>query len=370
LDNHDRSNAPSTPNQTPDRRKVGPELSLLRATALASAGRLEMAVVLMCELSEDFPDDVGVCRALAGMQIHAGLTQDAAVTLRRLSEMSPSDHGVRRMLSDLLAETDPDAALEALGPIDASNRRRAARLCLRAERLAEAEKYYDELLAALDRADRFDAEARLEAAQVAELLGEHDRAIDRLTVVARSTQSPYAAAATAWLAIGRLHLNAGHIPDAGRAFHRAGRLAPDRAEAWAGLITTAQLAERPGLKQKADARLRALAERPERRKQLAAMHCHAVGAPGAKAPEAAARSPLQRMLADAANVMSKTAEKFPGRADVHFHRAVCDVARGETADAAQWLDQALRINPKYAAAQALSLRLGEKDIDWNFAEAA
>ncbi|MEM7627013.1 MAG: tetratricopeptide repeat protein [Planctomycetota bacterium] len=368
LDDHDR-NGPLPDAATGDA-KSGPELSLLRATALASAGRIEMAVNLMQALAEEFPDDAGVCRALAGMQVHDGRTQDAIATLTRLCELEPTDTGARRMLSDLLAESDPDAALEALGKIDATNRRRAARLCLRADRLAEAEKHYDELLAALDREDQLDAEARLEAAEVAELLGEHDLAIDRLYAVAHSPLSLATTRASAWRSIGRLQLNTGRTGEAGRAYFRATRQNPGDAEAWAGLVTCAHHAGRKGLTRKADARLRSLTERAERRQQLAAVHAHTVGAPGQLAPEAAARSPLQRMLLDASNVMAQTAAKFPERADVHFHRAVCDAARGETADAGRWLDAALRINPKYAAAQAMSDRLGGDAIDWDFAKSA
>lgn len=367
LDDHDRSGSLS--GFSMDHAKPGPELSLLRATALASAGRVELAVNLMQTLAEEFPDDAGVCRALAGMQVHDGRTQDAIVTLTQLRRLEPNDLGTRRLLSDLLADSDPDAAFEALGKIDATNRRRAARLCRKADRLAEAEKHYEELLAALDRGGQLDAEARLEAAEVAELLGEHDRAIDRLDVVAGSPLSLATTTAAAWRNIGRLHLNTGRIGEAGRAYHRATRQDPGDTAAWAGLVTTAHQAGRKGLMRKADARLRSLTERNERRQQLAAVYVHAVGAPGQKPTEAAAHSPLQRMLRDVAVVMTKTAEKFPGRADVHYHRAVCDLARGEADDAGQSLDKALAINPKYAAAQAMSDRLGSETIDWDLAEA-
>ena len=369
LDDHDRSGASA--GAAEDQDKPGPELSLLRATALASAGRVEMAVHLMQTLAEEFPDDAGVCRALAGMQVHDGRTAEAIETLTRLSELEPTDAGTRRMLSDLLAETDPDAALEALGRIDATNRRRAARLCRRADRLADADQHYEELLAALDRDDHLDAEARLEAAEVAEQLGDHDRAIDRLDVVARSPLSLSSTAATAWKQIGRLQMNTGRIAEAGRAYFRATRKTPADAQAWAGLLSAAHHAGRKGLMTKADTRLRSLADRSERRHELAAMHLHAVGAPGQEVPEAAMNSPLYRMLHDASSVMAITAAKFPGRADVHYHRAVCDAARGETADAGLWLDEALKINPQYAAARAMSERLGGAEIEWDaIAEAA
>ncbi|MEL7087542.1 MAG: tetratricopeptide repeat protein, partial [Planctomycetota bacterium] len=297
LDNHDRSGAPLPPSD--DTAGSGPELPLLRATALASAGRVALAMDLMRSLAEECPEDAGVWRALAGMQMHDGQHEAAAATLTRLLELEPHDAGTRRMLSDLLADRDPDAALEALGKIDATNRRRAARLSRRADRLAEAEQHYEQLLSTPNRGDRFDAEVRLEAAEVAELLGEHDRAIDRLYAVAQSPLSLAAAVAAAWRGIGRLQLNLGRLPEAGRAYHRAARQDPRNAEAWAGLVTAAQQAGRTDLARKADARLRALADRDGRRQRLATTYVHTVGAPGREAPEAAAHSPLQRMLNDA-----------------------------------------------------------------------
>lgn len=349
----------------------GPEATLLRATALSAAGKVELAIALMETLAEEFADDAGVLRTLAGMQVHDQRADDAIDTLQKLITLDPADSGTRRVFSDLLAERDPDAAFDALGPINPTNLRRAARLCLKCERLAEAEKHYGVLLATLDAEDALDAGARFEAARVAELRGENSRAIDRLSVVAQSEKATTPEAAAAWRRIGRLHLGAGRIGESGRAFHRATRDTVNSAEGWAGLVLCAERTGRKRLLTKADGKLRAVADRSERRRLLAALTPHAVGAPGQEVPEAAAHSPLQRMLAEASAVMSKTAAKFPGRADVHYHRAVCNAARGEFADAGDALDQALEINPRYAAAQAMADRLNTDGAEWeNLAEAA
>ena len=368
LDNHDRRDHPEAaenPGAAADHTDAAsPETAMLRATALASSGKTDLALPMMESLAQEFPDDTRVLRALAGMQVHAGHHRAAAIALGRVVALEPEDNASRRLLCDLLAPTAPDAALEALGRIDTASLRRAAQLCRRLDRLAEAEGHYRQLLAELDRRGGFDAEACLDAAEVAELMGEHALAAERLDAVARSPKSPAATAAEAWRGIGRLQLNAGRIGEAGRGFHRAARTAPTDAAAWAGLVSVAQQAGRHGLVRKADARLSALVGRPERRRLLAEAHCHLAGAPGQGRPDAAAHSPLQRMLAETARVMAQTAEKFPRRADVHYHRAVCDTARGETADAGRWLDEALKINPDYAAARELSERLGGQAIDW------
>lgn len=355
LDNRDHVAQPDTnPGSS-----AGPEVTMLRATALAANGKVELAVTIMESLAQEFPDDAGVLRALAGMQIHDGRQQDAAATLKRVIELEPMDRAASRLRADLLADADPAAALEALGKIDANNRTRAARLCRKSDRMPEAETHYAELLATLDAEGAGRPDLRREAAEVAEVMGENHKALDRLAGVTASGELSDEDAAEAWRRAGRLHLNAGRWGESARAYFNSARRQPEDAEAWAGLVTCGHVAGRPRLMNRADRKLRTLTTREARRNLLARLYPHFVGAPHQAIPEAAlAHSPLQRMLADAATVMRKTAEKHPGRADVHFHHAVCNLGRGEVADAGDSLEKALAINPNYAAAQTLADRVG------------
>jgi len=77
LDNRDRVDPDDKSTQRPD-------VMLVRATALAGAGRSDLAVALMERLAHEFADDAGVLRALAGLQANDDRPQDAAQTLQRL----------------------------------------------------------------------------------------------------------------------------------------------------------------------------------------------------------------------------------------------------------------------------------------------
>lgn len=365
LDNRDHTTpAPGSHAEKSDTAANRPDVAMLRATALAAAGKIDLAVTIMEALGKEYPDDAGVLRALAGMQIHDQRGRDAAETLQRVIELDPADRAASRLRSDLLADHDPAAALEALGPIDASNRRRAARLCKQNERFAEAEAHYADLLATLDAEGAAQPQLRREAAEVAEVMGENQKAIDRLEAVTKTAEMNDQDAAEALRRTGRLHLNAGRWGEAARAYRQAVRRLPSDPEAWAGLVTVAHMAGRKRLMNRADKSLRRLTEREERRNLLAKLYPHAIGTPISTAdksdelPAAVADSPLQRMLADASMVMAKSAEKHPNRADVHYHRAVCNMSRGETAAAGDSLEKALEINPRYVAAQTLADRLG------------
>ena len=156
-------------------------------------------------------------------------------------------------------------------------------------------------------------------------------------------------------------LETGRRREAGRAFFRAARLdlSPGAARSWAGLALCAQLEGRDRLAQRADAKLAALTDRVERRRLIAEIYPHSVTPPSNDGPlPANGGSPLQSILDLAAIELQKHAESHPDRADAHFHHAVCSVARGEVADAAEQVESALTINPNYEAASAMASRLG------------
>ncbi|MEM6458875.1 MAG: tetratricopeptide repeat protein [Planctomycetota bacterium] len=368
LRRHEPRLALTALNQRPDDHadldpEARPESVMLRAAALADADQTGPALDLLTALAEAHPDDAGVLRALAGLHVHAGHTDDAIDTLSRLQRLDPDDRGVARTLSDLLADRDPAAALDALGPIDAASRRRAARLYRRAERLAEAEAHYAELLETHAHDPQSDPTLHDEAGAVAEAMGENHRALDRLTPAAADPATDDADAAALWCRVGRLHLHAGRDAAAGRAFFRAARRRPDSPDAWAGLATAAHAADRPRLRDRADHRLQQLTDRADRRRRLAELVPHAHGAPGRDEPEAADHSPLQRLLRESEAVLRLTTQRHPGRADAHYHHAVCALARGEADTAGESLTAALTLNPHYAAAAQAQTTLGPPDAN-------
>lgn len=345
LDNRDLSH--SDPKS-----KDRPDVMMLRATALANSGRVELASKLMEHLARDFAYDTCVLRALAGLQIREGRRADAAHTLGKLLAIEPEDRASARLRADLLADGDPSAALDALGEVDHQNRHRAATLAWRAGRLAEAEDHY----AVLTRQpESMDEQLWLEAGRVAESMGENQLAQERYN---RS------GTIEAMMALGRVHLHAGRTERAGRSFWRATRIDAQNPRAWAGLVMCASQTDRKGLVSRADQVLRSLTTRQERRLLLARLYPHTESGPRPlHEQQAEIASPLQRMLVDASAVMAKTADKFPGRADVHYHRAVCNAGLGEHEQAVDSLDQAIQINPKYAAALAMRKRLVPAGMD-------
>jgi tetratricopeptide (TPR) repeat protein len=340
--------------------------ALAEASRYAAAGKVDLAMISVSEALGERPDDLALRRALAGLQLHAGLINEAAESLRRVMALDPRDRAAGRLRCGLLAETEPGEALAALGAVDETSCGRAARLCVKLERWAEAEAYTAAWLS-VTHPDKDGVRVWLDAAAVAEAMGEMHRALERLAVVTvTEAELPAEARAEAWRRIGRLRLLLGDTARAGRAYFAATRFDAEDAEAWSGLVLTAQTMDRPRLRGKADARLKAVAERTERRRLLARLQPFTTPGSGDEHQDEAAaqHSPLQRMLSESAAVMRQTAERFPNRADVHFHRAVIDSSRGEYAEVGASLDQALQINPRYAAARAMADALAGDGAEW------
>ncbi len=156
-------------------------------------------------------------------------------------------------------------------------------------------------------------------------------------------------------------LEAGRRREAGRAFFRAARLAltDQAAVAWAGLALCAQLEGREQLAQRANMKLARFTDRAGRRRLIAQLYPHSVtpSTPNDRQPIDGG-SPLQAMLNQASQTLKNNAERHPDRADAHYHRAACNAARGEAAEAADQIKAALAINSNYAAAAAMAMRLG------------
>ena len=335
----------------------------LRAAAYAAGGQIDAALLLLLELSANRRHDLNLLRPLAGLQLFLNQTEELSFTLSQILELDPTDRGAARLRSDLLAEQSPAEALDTLGPIADHNRGRAARLCRRLGRFADAEAHYADWLRTQAQTQDVEPSVLIEAAAVAQQIGEAERALHRLTMVAESGSASAQDRAEALRSIGRLRLQQDELPKAGRAFFAATRLMPGDAEAWAGLTFVAERADRPRLREHADTQLKNLRAREDRRRLLAELLPHTTAAMG-NTPAAATRSPLQRMLRDSADVMAEVSERFPGRADVHYHRAMIDTARGEFQDADIWVAKALEINPRYVAAKELAESLAGNGADW------
>ena len=68
-------------------------------------------------------------------------------------------------------------------------------------------------------------------------------------------------------------------------------------------------------------------------------------------------SPLKLMIERAAQTLSTHAQRTPGRADTHFHLAVCQQSLGDESSAKEQAEIATTINPNYAAAIRLAKQL-------------
>lgn len=177
----------------------------------------------------------------------------------------------------------------------------------------------------------------------------------------------------AWEKFATQAMRRGRVAQAGRAWWRAIRAeASPYPEGWAGLLTCAMLAEREGLMRRVDRTLRGLTTRSQRRSLLAKCWLDTVpmrfADAAAKAEgwvaQTSARlrltgegSPLSGLLAHAAETLHVQSGRFPGRADVRYHRAVVHEAFGDADAALDEAGVALSINPRYAAAADLCERL-------------
>lgn len=232
--------------------------------------------------------------------------------------------------------------------VDDALRLESARRFAREDRLADAEALYAELC------ERRPGDATLwiEAGRVAESLGYGTLAAHRFKRAATVTDKRRGEALHL-LAV--THLRNGEIGQAARAWHR---LLNDstNTSAWAGLLVCAVIEDRPRLGRRSLRELRLHASRRERRRMVAQLWLDA--APTMALREAVpVASPLQTLLAKAAHSLAAAAERYPLRADVHHHHAVCAARLGQVDDAIAANDRALRINHVYTDATRLKLRL-------------
>ena len=339
-----------------------PGISLLRATALAIAGKADLAKSLSERLCAQFPDDARLHRLRAAVAL-AEQQHDVAVNhLRQVVRLEPSDRAAARTLGDLLAATHPQDAVDLLlqdhsDARDPAVRLKAARLLQRADRLRDAKDLYAGLLR--ERAD--DGGLWIEAGLLSDQLGEASTAERRLRRAVALGGGLRASRALA-----RVLMHNGQFGPAGRIWWRIARQEPLDAEAWAGLRVCALASGKTRLAQRVDA-LRPSANKSSGHRQvLARLWQHAAsgaairvaaGAPETKQPPV--RSPLEALVHQARQALAEHVCAHPRRADAHYHLAICENALGDTTEASRQVDHALLINSHYAAASELSSRLKE-----------
>ncbi len=346
-------------------RAAEPAYRELWARVLLELGREEEARGILAALAAEYPDDPRAHRRMASWFLAQGQPGDAVPHLRRALALEPSDEALRGTLAQALAEADPEAALRTLeatpattpsAPPSATQTWTQARLAGRA-RPQDALHLYRAL--AQRRETQSDPRFASEYGQLALAQGDIPlathwlgRALDAQPRDSPSLRSLIAA-----------HPRAGRFAHAGRLWWRAARIDPSDVQAWAGLMICAMLCNRPRLVAVAGAQLARRARPAERRRALAQRWVEATAGQtlstthsGVGTPHATT-SPLATLLKRGAEALESHAAAHPGRADAHHHLAMLHAELGDVPLAILSNAASLLINPRYADARRLQLRL-------------
>jgi tetratricopeptide (TPR) repeat protein len=344
-----------------------PEVAMLRAEALSASGFDRIARGQLQRLAEKLPDDVRPYRMLSGLYLKLNEFNEAIGALRDVVRLSPSDRASGRLLSELLQERDPQEGLDLLLEGRAENQEpgvllRAARQCREIDRLRDADELYRAILK--HRPD--DAGVLLEAGQLADEVGEDGDAVKRLEYAA-SLDGKHRG--NAYEALARAHCHAGRFEQAALCAWKASRISPKTASPWAGLAVYARAGGRTRLAERALAVLNRYTGSRQRQKLLAERWQDAA------APLAIeeglqeipayhpGQSTLQKLLKRAAHTLDSVTRDYPQRADAQYHQAVCHYLLDDPTNANIHNDQALAVNPKYAAALSLSEQIEDRMAD-------
>jgi tetratricopeptide (TPR) repeat protein len=341
-----------------------PEVAMLRAEALAGSGFDRIARGQLQKLASQLPDDVRPYRMLSGMYLKLSRFNDAIGSLRDVVRLSPSDQASSRLLSELLQERDPQEGLDLLLAGRAETHEpgvllRAARQCRELDRLRDADELYGSLLGI--RPD--DAGILLEAGRLADEMGEDATAVGRLKkAVALGGEQ----AVEALGALARVHTHAGRFALAALTYWKSARRSPRDADPWAGLFVNARACGRRRLADRALTQLNRYTGSRQRRKLLAEHWQHAAaplaleaGLRGAPADHPG-QTALQTLLKSAAHTLAGVTSDYPRRADAHYHLAVCHHLLDDPSQAMACTDEALAVNPRYAAAQRLAGQIEDR----------
>ncbi len=326
-----------------------PDVAMLRLQALAAAGEYALALRLADDLIRRFPDDPRPHRAAADMALQLNQPDRAAQALRTVVRLCPTDSAARRTLASLVEMADPDEAIALLMHADDSpDQTHVARLMVRAGRWRDGQELYRQLL----RMHASDPALRDDAGRLADAMGDD-------ALATRLLENPEARA--------RAHMHAGRLAAAGRAWWRAIRHGHGGVRAWTGLLLCAIETGHDRAASQARRHLDLHASRQERQQSIAELWPHAAcGLAVNRATrrlhdaEAPSPSPLQTLLRQATATLQRQVKRYPRRADAHYHLASCRAALGQHREADAAVSEALRLNPSYAAASGLAMRLGRR----------
>lgn len=350
--------------------RTSPEIASLRASALARAGEPIQARDILIALVMQFPDDARLRRALAAVYLDLNDATAATAQLRELIRLNPSDSAARVALADCLSSSKPGEAADILAGdptliAKPHERLREARLLAAAQRFADAEERYRELLAL----SPDDAALQTEAGRFADTIGDLDTAVTRLTRAAELTNRTNIDVLES-LAVTRLHK--GDVIESAFWWWRVTRIDAQRARAWAGLLVCALASDREQVIRRARQQLAMRTTRTERQRMVAELWCHAAGGLAANrsiaghvTPAPAAGSPLAALLATSIKALEEQTARTPERADHWYHLASLQLADNDAEQAAASVERAMTINPRYTAAQRL-----KTDIDAHVRRAA
>jgi tetratricopeptide (TPR) repeat protein len=355
LDAHDRS--------APDM-KDAPEIAMLRAEALSGGGFDRVARAQLKKLASQLPDDVRPYRMLSGLCLKLNEFNEAIEALRDVVRLSPSDQASSRLLGELLQKRDPNEGLDMLlagrdGAQEPGVLLRAARQCREIDRQRDADELYVSLLKV--RPD--DAGVWLEAGRLADEMGEDKLAQER---IGKAIGLSGREASEAYSALGRVHVHANRFEQAALSYYKATRLSPRDADGWAGLFIGAQACGRRRLAERALGELNRYTASRQRRNLLAKHYQHAA------VPQALDRglrdvranhvgqTTLHTLLKDAVHTLNGAVSDYPDRADARYHLAVCHHVLDDPTEAMLHTDEALAINPRYQAAEALAEQIEDQ----------
>ena len=338
-----------------------PLTAILRIEALIKCERFQIALIVADKLAAEFNDDVRIQRLLAGLYLKLQYTDKAINALRRVVHLQPSDDCSKRLLADSLADRDPQTAADLLMKSAAANdesyiRLRASRLLRQCQRMRDAEDQIRQLLKQFPN----DPLLLIEAGQLADEMGEDELAIDRFERAIR-LNGDHIPTAIASIAI--THMHAGRLHTAGRSWWRLTRRVPEDIQAWAGMLVCCHATRKHRLLGKAQNKLAKFSTPKQRQVLLSRLWHHSAAAVAQQNMSQPGKtqiqppSPLRTLLQSATNALHKVAGEFGNRADVHYHMAACGESLNDIDTATRSVASALAINPNYAAAQRLSVRL-------------
>lgn len=363
-------------------RRFGDDATLLHIAARAAMdeGRVDEALAPARRACALAPRRARLLEWLGRAEARAGNIKEALDAVRSAASLRPRRASLRIELAELaLANEEHDLGLAALGALIDPPCLLHARLLAGAGRWREAVEMYDRVIDAGHATPAFQSISPTHVASMAlrrpnrGLVGDADllrASIERIEVLERlgdrealqaladaEVDDPFRCGAVL-VRLAESMLNMGDAPRCVRLARRC-RTGGQAPMALALLSVAAALLGRRMLAERCRARLgvrdQSLLARAWRRGLMAQIisaqtSCERAGADPTQ-------SVLEPLLRHATNVLGEVLEQSPHFADVHFHRGNCLSALGREREAAEEVNEALRINPNYADARRLAATL-------------